>query len=424
MSSAGRASRLNSILIQYGLGLLLAAAVPMLVFVHLLNAGRIADIQGITALGCAAAVTVGFIGFRKLHLFPGSSSGYMLMSMSVAYAALAIVMLLLRLDYSRPQLVSSYVVAMLVFPLYQLAIIDRHRIRLGLVPGGRGQRAPEVKHVQWLPIGSANEPVTGVDAIVVDLRHDHSPNWSRRIADFALAGIPVYHAPDAYELLSGRVEVHHLSENTLGSLNPNALYLRIKSIVDRIGAMMLLILLSPLLAILAIAIKVDSPGPVIFTQTRIGQRARPFRIYKFRTMIPAHMMPTVEDDEAHRHSITADNDPRITRLGRVLRRYRFDELPQLLNILLGEMSFVGPRPEAHSLTEWYEREIPFYHYRHIIKPGLTGWAQVNQGHVAELHDVRDKLYLDFYYVKYFSLWLDVLITLRTALIVMTGFGAK
>lgn len=409
---------------QYVFGLALAAAVPLFIFVYLLNAGRIANIQGISALGCAAAITMGFISFQKLHLFPGSSSGYMLMSLTAAYAALAIVMLLLRLDYSRPQLVTSYVVAIMFFPLYQMAFVDRQRLRLGIVPGGRGERAPEVRHVVWRRLHSVNEPTSDFDAIVVDLRHDHSPTWSSRIADFALAGVPVYHAPDAFELLTGRVEVHHLSENTLGSLNPNALYLRIKSLVDRAGALVLLVLLLPFLVVLAIAIKRDSPGPVIFTQTRIGQRARPFRIFKLRTMIPAHLMPVVQDDEAHRHSITTDDDPRITRLGRVLRRYRIDELPQLLNILLGDMSFVGPRPEAHSLTEWYEREIPFYHYRHIIKPGLTGWAQVNQGHVAEIHDVRDKLYLDFYYVKYFSLWLDVLITLRTGLIVMTGFGAK
>lgn len=409
---------------QYGLGLLLAAVVPTFAFALTLNAGHVADIQLMTGIGCALAITAGFVGFRKLHLFPGSYSSYILMSLSIAYAALAITMLMLRLDYSRAQLATSYAIAIVFFAVFQIAIIDRQRMRLALVPGGRSSQAPSVRHVQWKRLTSPDGDVSDVDGIVVDLRHDHSPSWASKIADFALSGFPVYHTSDTFELLTGRVEVHHLSENTLGSINPNDVYMRAKSTFDRVMALLLLIVLLPLLLVLALAIKLDSPGPVLFTQTRIGQRARPFRIFKLRTMIPEHLMPPLDADLAHRQAITADDDPRITRLGRILRRYRFDELPQLLNILLGDMSFIGPRPEAKALTEWYEREIPFYHYRHIIKPGLTGWAQVNQGHVAEIHDVRDKLYLDFYYVKYFSPWLDVLIVFRTALIVLTGFGAK
>ena len=122
--------------------------------------------------------------------------------------------------------------------------------------------------------------------------------------------------------------------------------------------------------------------------------------------------------------MTKDGDARITRFGRILRRTRLDELPQLFNILRGDMSLIGPRPEAVALSEWYETQIPFYHYRHIIKPGLTGWAQVNQGHVTDVNDVREKLNLDFYYVKNYSIWLDILIALRTIAIVFTGTGAR
>lgn len=423
-STRSHVARRNLILPQYILGLVLGAFVPTIAFAIFLNEGQIAKIQSITGLGCAMAITVGFVGFRKLHLFPGSYSGYILMWLSLAYGLLAIAMLMLRLDYSRPQLIVSYVVAIAFFSFYQIAIVDRQRLRLALVPGGRTGEAPQVRHVDWTMLSVPEVDLSNIDGIVVDLRHDHSPIWAASIADFALAGIPVYHTSDAFELLTGRAEVNHLSENTLGSINPNNLYLRIKSGTDRIAALLLLIALGPLLAFIAIVIKLDSPGPVIFRQTRMGHRARPFRIFKFRTMIPEHLMPVPNADQSHRQAITTDDDPRITRIGRFLRRYRLDELPQLVNILRGEMSFIGPRPEARTLTEWYEREIPFYHYRHIIKPGLTGWAQVNQGHVAEISDVRDKLYLDFYYVKYFSPWLDLLITLRTVLIILTGFGAK
>ena len=122
--------------------------------------------------------------------------------------------------------------------------------------------------------------------------------------------------------------------------------------------------------------------------------------------------------------MTQTNDPRISRIGAFLRRTRIDELPQLFNIIAGEMSLIGPRPEAIDLANWYEKEIPFYSYRHVVRPGITGWAQVNQGHVTELGDIDRKLQYDFFYIKNFSYWLDLLITFRTVLVIFTGFGAR
>ena len=122
--------------------------------------------------------------------------------------------------------------------------------------------------------------------------------------------------------------------------------------------------------------------------------------------------------------MTKQGDPRVTRLGRWLRLTRIDEVPQIINILRGEMSWIGPRPEALVLSQWYERELPFYRYRHIVIPGITGWAQVNQGHVSEVGDVHEKLHYDFYYIKNFSPWLDVVILLRTIETMLTGSGAR
>jgi lipopolysaccharide/colanic/teichoic acid biosynthesis glycosyltransferase len=131
-----------------------------------------------------------------------------------------------------------------------------------------------------------------------------------------------------------------------------------------------------------------------------------------------------EVDDARSDAITRDGDDRVTRLGRFLRRYRIDELPQAINIIRGEMSWIGPRPEAVALSRWYELELPFYRYRHIVRPGITGWAQVNQGHVAEVEDVLWKLHYDFYYIKNFGFWLDILIIARTIRTVLSGFGAR
>jgi lipopolysaccharide/colanic/teichoic acid biosynthesis glycosyltransferase len=122
--------------------------------------------------------------------------------------------------------------------------------------------------------------------------------------------------------------------------------------------------------------------------------------------------------------ITREGDARITRLGRFLRRSRIDELPQIINILMGHMSWIGPRPEAAALSQWYEGEIPFYRYRHVVVPGITGWAQVSQGHVAELDDVKTKLQYDFYYIRNFSVWLDLLIIAKTIKTMLNGFGSK
>jgi lipopolysaccharide/colanic/teichoic acid biosynthesis glycosyltransferase len=123
-------------------------------------------------------------------------------------------------------------------------------------------------------------------------------------------------------------------------------------------------------------------------------------------------------------AMTIDGDPRITRAGAFLRRTRLDELPQILNVLKGEMSWIGPRPEAEVLSSWYRGEVPFYSYRHVVKPGISGWAAVSQGHVSEVDDIRLKLQYDFYYIKYFSLWLDVLIVFRTIKTIVTGFGHR
>jgi lipopolysaccharide/colanic/teichoic acid biosynthesis glycosyltransferase len=135
-------------------------------------------------------------------------------------------------------------------------------------------------------------------------------------------------------------------------------------------------------------------------------------------------MRPIDSVDERRALMTEQDDDRITSVGRVLRKLRLDELPQIINILKWEMSWIGPRPEAAVLSKWYTDEIPFYRYRHVVKPGITGWAQVNQGHVAEVDQVIEKLHYDFYYIKYFSPWLDVLIVFRTIKTMLSGFGAR
>jgi lipopolysaccharide/colanic/teichoic acid biosynthesis glycosyltransferase len=241
------------------------------------------------------------------------------------------------------------------------------------------------------------------------------PPWEKLLVDSALQGLPVYHSKHVVESLTGRVEIEHLSENSLGSLLPSSVYLRFKRGVDVVGVVLALPLVLPVIAVLAILIKCDDGGPVFFTQSRMGYRGRVFEMIKLRTM-------RVGADRGQR--FTEVDDPRVTRVGKMLRRLRLDELPQVINIFRGEMSWIGPRPESLPLSEWYARQIPFYSYRHIVRPGITGWAQVQQGYAAQVQAVTGKLHYDFYYIKHFSPWLDLLIVARTIRTMLSGFGAR
>lgn len=407
---------------QATLGALIAVVLPVLLFGIYFDLPLDSPEMFNTGVGSLLALMSGYVSTRRLQIFPGiAAGGYVFMSFSVAYAALATGLILLRLDFSRVLFLLSWILTVSYYTYIHLRFVARTRMVLGVIPGGATNRLPNVERVTWYPISESGERTPRFAGVVADLSTDHSPAWDSRITSFVLEGVPVYHVKEAIEQLTGRVEIDHLSENTLGSLNPNDFYLKAKGMGDAVIALVALILLMPVIMIVATVIRLDSPGSALFRQQRTGFRGRPFTVYKFRTMRTGSA--TRESDERV-SAMTRPNDPRITRFGAFLRKTRLDELPQLINIMKGEMSLIGPRPEAIPLTRWYEQEIPFYHYRHIIKPGVTGWAQVNQGHVTDINDVREKLNLDFYYVKNFSFWLDILIVLRTAKTVVTGSGAK
>ena len=181
-------------------------------------------------------------------------------------------------------------------------------------------------------------------------------------------------------------------------------------------ALVLLVATSPLVALAVLAIRRDSPGPVLFRQTRVGLRGRPFEILKLRTM-------SVGAEEGGA-TWAQSGDPRVTRVGRLLRRYRVDELPQLVNVLRGEMELIGPRPERPEFVAMLREQIPYYDLRHLVPPGITGWAQVSYPYAASVEEACEKLQYDLYHVRHLSLSLDVLILLLTARTVLLGRGAR
>ncbi|RWK55830.1 MAG: polyprenyl glycosylphosphotransferase [Mesorhizobium sp.] len=366
------------------------------------------------------AHTSGYLLYKRIGNFPGvAAAGNILPTFALTYGVVFLAIFFFRFDYSRFQAAASFFQSTLWYFGLSLATRRLDPYRLAIIPGGDVDRLHSIPGVSWHRIHSPETIIAYASGVVADLRADLSDDWERYIADRALSGTPVYHVKQISESLTGRVEIEHLSENTLGSLNPNQAYLKVKQAVDWTAALFILVFFSPFLLFVAAAIKFDSAGPVLFRQKRMGYRGKIYEVYKFRTM----KLGTPVGDEKE-EAITKAGDARITRLGQFLRKSRIDELPQAFNILRGEMSWIGPRPEALVLSKWYEAELPFYRYRHIVRPGITGWAQVNQGHVAAVDDVLEKLHYDFYYIKNFSPWLDVLIVFRTIRTMLTGFGAR
>ncbi|MDP5280687.1 sugar transferase [Sphingomonas sp. DG1-23] len=377
----------------------------------------------------AVAGAAGFTGailFRSIGRYPGiASSSYVFPCILPPYALAALYLLLARQEYSRLIFVSSGAFSLIWF--YAVFFMQQRvrQMRIALVPFGTVEGLETIPGISWHVMKSSE--LTGAtsqgfwpDAVAADLRADIPNEWDRALADFVLAGIPVYDVKQLLESLTGRVEIKHLSENSFGSLAPLSPYLRLRSVVDKIIALAAIVCLTPLLLVVAVLVRIDSPGPALFRQERVGYRGIVFEVIKFRTM----RLASDSGDSQIETAITKPGDRRITRLGQLLRRSRIDELPQIINILRGEMSWIGPRPEAVVLSRWYEQEIPFYRYRHIVPPGITGWAQVRLGHVAQINEVQEKLHYDFYYIKHFSLWLDFLITLKTLKTMFTGFGAR
>ncbi|QIA26022.1 polyprenyl glycosylphosphotransferase [Mesorhizobium sp. AA22] len=401
-------------------GLTAAIVVPALIRMAFGPGALLSTNMQVTILAAFIAHTSGYFFYKRIGNFPGvAAAGYILPTFALTYGLVFVTIFFFRFDYSRFQAAASFIQSTLWYFGLSLATRRLDSYRLAVIPGGDVDRLESIPGVHWHRVDSPETVVEDASGVVADLRADLSEEWERYIADRALSGTPVYHVKQITESLTGRVEIEHLSENTLGSLNPNHAYLKMKQAIDWGSALFILIVFSPLFLFVAMAIRLDSAGPALFRQKRMGYRGNIYEVYKFRTM---KLSAAVGDEKEE--AITKTGDERITRLGQFLRKSRIDELPQALNILRGEMSWIGPRPEALVLSKWYEAELPFYRYRHIVRPGITGWAQVNQGHVAAVDDVLEKLHYDFYYIKNFSPWLDVLIVFRTIRTMLTGFGAR
>jgi exopolysaccharide biosynthesis polyprenyl glycosylphosphotransferase len=252
------------------------------------------------------------------------------------------------------------------------------------------------------------------DRIVVAMADRRGRLPVGELLEARVRGVAVEDAVDLYERLTGKLAIESLTPSHIISskdFRKSHFDLAFGRVASVIASAIALVVLTPLLALIALAIKFDSSGPVLFVQDRVGRGGRKFRLIKFRTMRPA---ATVTSEWA------GDNGDRITALGKWLRKFRLDELPQLINVLRGEMNLVGPRPHPVSNFELFLKNIPYYSLRAIIRPGLTGWAQVRQGYANSLEEETEKMRYDLYYIKHMSAWLDLRILFSTIGTVLVG----
>jgi len=290
-------------------------------------------------------------------------------------------------------------------------ILCRYRAsRLLLLPGETTRRlasSPGVSEV--------TEPTELLHGVVADF-HTQINGSKDLLARQSMKGLPVFHAGFVREVLTGRVLLETSCDQSMDAPG-SPLYPAAKRVLDVALIVVSLPITVPVMIGTAMAIYLESPGSVLFWQERIGRRGERFQMAKFRSMYPGNK----GEKQAE---YAREDDDRVTRIGRVIRKLRIDELPQFWNILKGEMSLIGPRPEQVSFARAFKRDISLYAERHSVRPGISGWAQVRQGYAAGKEENRRKLEHDLYYIKHRSLTLDLLIVYLTLRTIVTGFGAR
>lgn len=277
----------------------------------------------------------------------------------------------------------------------------------------RSRFLPGLNSLQTLPGLAVNRVIVALDDRRGKLPVD-------RMIDLRMDGVVFEEDTVLFERTGGQLQVEHIRPSQLlfgeGFIKSRLRWM-IKRALDIALSALLLILSAPVMAVTALLIRLETPGPILYRQERSGRGGKPFSMVKFRSM--------VRDAEKNGQAQWAqEGDPRVTRVGAVIRKLRIDELPQLFNILRGDMSFVGPRPERPCFVKQLEEQIPYYRLRSFVRPGLTGWAQVRYRYGASADDAQEKLKYDLYYLKHAGPWLDMEIVLRTVRVVLTGFGAR
>ncbi len=361
---------------------------------------------------------------RASHLPVAERSGVLWVSTTAPFVFTPLGFALLQQPYSRAAVVWAYAATTLWLWWGYRRHVKRRALRLVhidatvpaqlaacLSPSTLDPQA--VQLIAWNP--HHDTPLPACDGVVLDRHVRVTDERTRLLGELKMQHLRMYSVEAVAELTSGR-KMLPTATDSLWEIDNDPGYDRAKRLLDVATVVLLAPLWLPLAAGVALAVRLDSKGPALFSQPRVGRDGAVFTLWKFRSMVHGLQAPGVHFAQAE--------DPRITRVGRVLRRTRLDELPQLFNVLMGHMSLVGPRPEQAAFVRDFAATIPSYPYRHLVRPGLTGWAQVQQGYADSADATRVKLSYDLYYVAHYSLALDLLIAAKTVKTVCTGFGAR
>jgi exopolysaccharide biosynthesis polyprenyl glycosylphosphotransferase len=299
-----------------------------------------------------------------------------------------------------------------------------HRYAIvGVVDEGSSHEGPPFRYPLLGPLEHLDKIIEEIapDRIIVALAERRGRMPMRQLLNAEADGILVEDGLTTYENFTGKLAIEALTPSFLifsGAFRKSRLLLAVRRLISLGTAVVGLVVTAPVMILVALVTKLDSRGPVLFIDERAGRGGRPFRLIKFRTM-------REQTSEAEEYSVwSRDDGDRVTRVGRWIRKFRLDELPQFWNILRGDMDLVGPRPEIMRNVKTMTEQIPYYSLRHVVRPGLTGWAQVRYGYSVSLEQVTEKMRHDLFYIKHMSLWLDLRIIADTVKIGLFGRGAQ
>ena len=323
-------------------------------------------------------------------------------------------LLMFRLPYSVTFLGLIYPTATVILLLFGKGLSQRSSMRLGVSALLIDQI--DSRTGAFIPMDSASLPEGAIDAVLVSEEQLSDSGWTPFLSWCALNAVPVIMLRDYIEAESGRVDLKNFTFTDLLHVRSSDTYLFVKRVFDAVCSLLLLFVFSIPMALVVVVIKLETTGPAIFAQQRIGLGGVSFTMYKFRSM--------VTDAERGGAQFAAKGDKRVTRVGKFIRKFRIDELPQLYNVLRGDMSLIGPRPEQKNLLDELVEEIPLFPFRHSVRPGITGWAQVCQGYAYDVDSSSEKITYDLFYIKNLSFLLDMTIIVRTIRIMLTGFGSR
>ncbi|WP_426397426.1 sugar transferase [Ralstonia sp. R-29] len=388
------------------------------------QAGYVTSIFRRTLLWSAVPYLLAFVLLhRSLHLPTMEGNSLIGVAATLPFAALLFVFAAFHVEYSRGAVLVAYLIT-----LSWIWFGYRRFVRNYVPVFGYTDTAAltQLEQVLAMPGAAPASPsrfqrITSLadavhcDGLMLDRNATADPERTRALAQFKLSHVRMYSVERIGEMLTGRVGLAHIDENFLDDYAAHYFYSFIKRAVDLAVVLCTAPLALPVGLVVAAAIRLESPGPALFRQARVGLFGKSFTMLKFRSM---------SLDTAAPAQFAARHDPRVTRIGRVIRKYRLDEIPQLWNVLLGHMSLIGPRPEQVPMVDEFAQTIPYYPYRHLVRPGLSGWAQVQQGYVGTHEETVTKLSYDLYYIKHCSFALDLLIAVKTLRTLLTGYGAR